>query len=188
MATYEITYRHCDEVSYSHGLTASQARYRHWGQVGDCFDSFKDFLCTIKSVRKVPHVAGAYDFITRQYGTAFNVGDIVTITGEGSATGKVGEVIHPNGQGAYVSVLLDGDTCLFHPMSLIVNNSEGDFGMSDNANLLRVASTFPMDPRHRQLLIDSADEIDSLEALLGFFREGGKTMDELLSDLKEASE
>ena len=38
--------------------------------------------------------------------------------------------------------------------------------MSDNSNLLRVATMLPMDPRHRQLLTDSAAEIDALTAEL----------------------
>ena len=36
--------------------------------------------------------------------------------------------------------------------------------MSDNSNLLRVAAMLPMDPRHRQLLTDSAAEIEALTA------------------------
>ena len=36
--------------------------------------------------------------------------------------------------------------------------------MSDNSNLLRIARMLPMDPRHRQLLTDSAAEIEALTA------------------------
>lgn len=125
MATYQISYKHCDHVSHAHGLTASQAKYRHFLRVGDCFDGFGAFVKTIKSVRKVPHISGAYEFIKRQYGVDFEVGQYVQIVGEGTATGMIGEVIHPSGEGAYVSVLLDGDTCLFHPMSLIETKQAG---------------------------------------------------------------
>jgi hypothetical protein len=125
MATYEISYYGDDLTSYAHGLTASQAKYNHYCAVGDCFDDFKSFITNVKSVRKVSHVKGAYDFIERQYGVEFNVGDNVEIVGEGSATGKVGEVIHPSGHGAYVNVLLDGKQCLFHPMSLTTQPRKG---------------------------------------------------------------
>ena len=45
--------------------------------------------------------------------------------------------------------------------------------MSDNSNLLRVATMLPMDPRHRQLLLDSADEIDQLHSFLKLSRLNG---------------
>ena len=38
--------------------------------------------------------------------------------------------------------------------------------MSDTANLLRVARLMPMDPRHRQLLCDGANEIERLRDVL----------------------
>jgi hypothetical protein len=126
MATYQISYHWHDEVSHAYGKTAGQAKYNHYMHVGDCFDSFKDFLKTIKSVRKVPDLIGAYDFIERQYGVKFEVGQAVIIIGEGIATGEVGEVIHPIGQGSYVSVLLGGERCLFHPMSLDRPSCEPD--------------------------------------------------------------
>ena len=43
--------------------------------------------------------------------------------------------------------------------------------MSDNSNLLRVATMLPMDPRHRQLLTDSAAEIEALTAERDALRE-----------------
>lgn len=38
--------------------------------------------------------------------------------------------------------------------------------MTDNADLLRVAATFPCDPRHKQLLLESAYEIEVLTRCL----------------------
>lgn len=118
MNTYEISYHDTDQTSKASGLTAGQAKYSHFGIVGDCFENFRDFLMCVKSVCKVAHISGSYDYIERQYGKVFQVGERVVIVGEGSATGKIGEVIHPSGNGAYVHVFLDGHKCLFHPMSL----------------------------------------------------------------------
>lgn len=38
--------------------------------------------------------------------------------------------------------------------------------MTDHVDLLRVAATFPCDPRHKQLLLESANEIERLREAL----------------------
>ena len=53
--------------------------------------------------------------------------------------------------------------------------------MSDNSNLLRVATMLPMDPRHRQLLTDSAAEIEALIAERDAMREDVTRMTETIS-------
>jgi hypothetical protein len=39
--------------------------------------------------------------------------------------------------------------------------------MTDNVELLRLAATFPCDPRHKQLLLESADQIERLRTAIG---------------------
>lgn len=124
MPTYEVQYRD-GHSSMVHGNTRSQAKYNKFIDVADCFESFVDFLKFVRSVRKVQPPASTYDFIERQYGMRFSVGQRVDITGEGVDT-KSGEVIYPLcGNGAYVSVHVDGRDVagLFHPMSLTSSRS-----------------------------------------------------------------
>ena len=118
MATYEITYTEGMGSSYAHGLTPSQARYNKWLDLDGCFETFRDFLMCIESVRKVPAPYGAYGFIERQYGKRFLVGQRVVINDSGNSKEERGEVVYPlGGNGSYVSILLDGGkhVGLFHP-------------------------------------------------------------------------
>ena len=39
--------------------------------------------------------------------------------------------------------------------------------MTDNVELLRLAATLPCDPRHKQLLLESADQIERLQYAVG---------------------
>ena len=48
----------------------------------------------------------------------------------------------------------------------------GGFTSMDNVELLRLAATFPCDPRHKQLLLESADEIKRLRELV---KQGAET-------------
>ena len=124
MPTYEITYTEGMGTSHAHGLTPSQARYNKWLDLDGCFETFRDFLMCIKSVRKVPAPSGAYDFIERQYGKRFLVGQMVSIVDLEGGNEERGEVVYPlGGNGSYVSILLDGSkhVGLFHPGGITVN-------------------------------------------------------------------
>lgn len=43
--------------------------------------------------------------------------------------------------------------------------------MTDHVDLLRVAATFPCDPRHKQLLLEAADEIERLRNIVYQYRD-----------------
>lgn len=122
MPTYDVRYKFGDDVpSYVHGETRSKAKYNKYLDVADCFESFKEFVAAIKSVRKVAAPDNAYDFIERQYGSRFFVGQRVVVKDGDNSETESGTVVFPSGgNGSYVSVMLDdrGHVGLFHPMSL----------------------------------------------------------------------
>ena len=124
MPTFEISYHDYNHVSHVHGATRGAAKYSKFLDLDGAVETFRDFQRMVKSVRKVGPQANAYDYIERQYGRKFRVGEIVTVTGEGAEIeGRSVEVVHPQSSGCYVNVLLDGAVALMHPMSLTQRNS-----------------------------------------------------------------
>ena len=90
--------------------TPGKARASAWSAYLSAYDiSFKDFLKTVRSVRKQDRPrSDGYDYVARAYGKRFMVGDRVRYNeGEGRLAGTEGVVVYPGQSTAHVHVVTD---------------------------------------------------------------------------------